>query len=68
MKSTSVVSGKINEQDYEHDYTSELLELNSELGNWSEVLRIATDMLVKDSDNWTAWKTLLHHGFPDEDR
>ncbi|KAL5110501.1 N-alpha-acetyltransferase 25 NatB auxiliary subunit [Taenia crassiceps] len=62
------VVGKINEQDYQHDYSGCLLELNAELGNWCEMVRIATDMLEKDSDNWSAWKTLLQHGFGDEDR
>ncbi|VDM32889.1 unnamed protein product [Hydatigera taeniaeformis] len=59
---------KINEQDYQHDYSDYLLELNAELGNWSEMLRIATGMLEKDSDNWSAWRTLLLHGFRDEER
>ncbi|VDK37631.1 unnamed protein product [Taenia asiatica] len=62
------VVDKINEQDYQHDYSDCLLELNAELGNWSEMVQIATGMLEKDSDDWSAWKTLLQHGFGDEDR
>ncbi|CDS42438.1 peptide alpha N acetyltransferase [Echinococcus multilocularis] len=64
----SSVMDKINEQDYQHDYSDCLLELNAELGDWSEMVRIATVMLEKDSDNWSAWKTLLQHGFQDEDK
>ncbi|KAL5964815.1 N-alpha-acetyltransferase 25 NatB auxiliary subunit [Taenia solium] len=64
----SIALDKINEQDYQHDYSDCLLELNAELGNWSEMVQIATGMLEKDSDDWFAWKTLLQHGFGDEDR
>ena len=65
---TDVVSEKINKQDYQHDYSSELLMLNSKLGNWSEILRISTDLLIKDPDNWLAWKALLQHSFENEER
>ncbi|KAL7064740.1 hypothetical protein AAHC03_04894 [Spirometra sp. Aus1] len=53
----------INIKDYNHDYSRELLELNSQLKRWDEVIRISSDILQADADEWTAWFILMQCTF-----
>uniref|UniRef100_A0A5K3EW86 Ribonuclease P/MRP protein subunit POP5 n=1 Tax=Mesocestoides corti TaxID=53468 RepID=A0A5K3EW86_MESCO len=54
---------RINEMDYNRDYSDEILDLQSSLDDWPGMLQTAQDMLQSDHDNWSAWKTLMEHAF-----
>ncbi|VDL99548.1 unnamed protein product [Schistocephalus solidus] len=53
----------INAKDYNHDYSRELLELNAHLQRWDDVIRISSDLLQSDADEWVAWSLLMRCTF-----
>uniref|UniRef100_A0A0X3P836 Phagocyte signaling-impaired protein n=1 Tax=Schistocephalus solidus TaxID=70667 RepID=A0A0X3P836_SCHSO len=58
-----IVQESINAKDYNHDYSRELLELNAHLQRWDDVIRISSDLLQSDADEWVAWSLLMRCTF-----